>query len=111
MVIDKPSDVLDLSQISKTLCETVDDDDSCEIAVELQNQMDIEIDIAITLMSQHTILEIKDGIWQSFPLNSVATSAHFYFHPRNMDRDIGLMFKTTDPGIRLKYRLFYASRT
>ena len=73
--------------------------------------MDIEVDIAITLMSQHTILEIKDGIWQSFPLNTVAKSAHFYFHPRDKDHDIGLMFKTTDPSIRLKYRLFYASET
>lgn len=73
--------------------------------------MDIEVDIAITLMSQHTILEIKDGIWQSFPLNSVAKSSHFYFHPRNHDHDISLMFKTTDPAIRLKYRLFYAEAT
>jgi hypothetical protein len=45
--------------------------------------MGIEVDIAITLMSQHTILELKDGIWQSFSTNSIAKTAHFYFHPRN----------------------------
>lgn len=71
--------------------------------------MNIEIDIAITLMSQHTILELKDGIWQSFPLNSIAKTSHFYFHPRHKDADIALMYKTTDPNLWLKYRLFYAS--
>lgn len=73
--------------------------------------MDIEVDIAITLMSMHSILEVKDGIWQSFPLNAIAKTAHFYFHPRNKDQDIGIMFKTTDQAIRLKYRLFYASQS
>lgn len=33
MVIDKPSDVLDLSEVSKTLCADIDDGDNCEIAV------------------------------------------------------------------------------
>lgn len=75
----------------------------------LTNKMDREIDIAITLMEHHTILELKDGIWQSFSLNNIAKSSHFYFFPRNINDDVGIMFKTTDPAIRLKYRLFYSS--
>jgi hypothetical protein len=50
--------------------------------------MDIEIDIAITLMSHHTILETKDGIWQSFSTNAISKTAHFYFFPRNKKNDV-----------------------
>lgn len=59
-------------------------------------------------MTRHTILELKDGLWQSYSLNSIAKTAHFYFFPRNKNQDIGIMYKTTNPAIRLKYRLFYA---
>lgn len=52
---------------------------------------------------------MKDGVWQSFSLNKVAKTTHFYFLPRNKDHDIALMFKTTDPNLRMKYRLFYSA--
>jgi hypothetical protein len=51
--------------------------------MELENKMDMVVDISITLMSYHTILELKDGIWQNYGLNSIAKSIHFYFFPRN----------------------------
>lgn len=71
--------------------------------------MDLELDIAITLLSRHNIIEMKDGLWQSYSLNVIAKSAHFYFTPRNKNNDVGINFKTTDPAVRLKYRLFYAN--
>lgn len=69
LVIDKSSDVLNLNDVAKQLCQSVDDDDICEIMMDLQNQMEIEIDVAITLMSRNTILELKDGLWQSYSVN------------------------------------------
>lgn len=76
--------------------------------MDLQNQMDMEIDVAITLMSRNTILELKDGLWQSYSVNEIAKTTHFYFNPRNYKTDVAINFKTTNPAIRLKYRLFYA---
>lgn len=70
--------------------------------------MEVEVDVIITLMTKHNILELKDGLWLSYGLNEIATSAHFYFRPRNIENDVGINFKTSDPSIRLKYRLFDA---
>lgn len=73
----------------------------------LQNSMDIQIDIAITLMESHSIIQLKDGLWQSFSLNNVAKTTHFYFSPKQKKNDIQILFKTTDPALRISYRLFY----
>ena len=69
--------------------------------------MDYEIDIALTLMTRHAVIQMQDGVWQSFGLNSVAKTAHFFFEPRNKEDDISLFYKSTDQNIRLKYRMFY----
>jgi len=42
-------------------------------------------------------------------LNNVAKTTHFYFVPRNRNDDINILYKTTDPSIRLKYRMFYGA--
>ena len=69
--------------------------------------MDMEVDIAITLMSRDAVVELKDGIWQGFDMNSVAKTAHFFFYPHSRNEDITLFYKTQDQKVRLKYRLFY----
>ena len=99
---------MDLSQVSEDLCtQEGEEDTNCEVFIILQNKMEMEIDIALTLMSRHSVIELKDGVWQSFDLNSIAKTAHFYFYPRNMNDDISLLYKTDDQSMRLKYRMFY----
>ena len=71
--------------------------------------MDIEVDIAITLMSRHAVIELKDGIWQGFDMNSVAKTAHFFFYPQNQKEDINIFYKTEEQQVRLKYKMFYGN--
>lgn len=32
-----------------------------------------------------SIIELKDGIWQSYLENTIASSANFYFNPKHHD--------------------------
>lgn len=68
--------------------------------------MEIEIDIAITLMTRHSLIELQEGIWQTFSLNSVAESSHFYFMPEHKDQSINIIYKSTEFDLRLSYKIF-----
>lgn len=70
--------------------------------------MDMQIDISTTLMAKHSIIEIKDGLWQTFALNSVAESSYFYFYPHHEDKDINVIYKSSEINLRITYRLFLA---
>lgn len=37
----------------------------------------------------------------------MAKSAHFFFYPHNPKEDINLLYKSADPNVRLRYRMFY----
>lgn len=83
MIIDKASDVLDLSQVSDSLCiKSGEGDSNCELFMRLLNPTDQEIDIAITLLTRGAIMQMHSGVWQSYNLNTIAKSAHFYFEPK-----------------------------
>lgn len=45
--------------------------------------MDSEIDLTINLMVKGSIIELKDGLWQSYAENAIATSSNFYFYPKH----------------------------
>ena len=34
-------------------------------------------------MVKNSIIELKDGIWQSYAENTIATSSNFYFYPKH----------------------------
>lgn len=49
--------MLDLSTVSKDLCSGKGQaEDNCEVFLVLQNAMDMEVDIAITLMTHHSVV-------------------------------------------------------
>ena len=56
----------------------------------------MEIDISLTLMSKHSIIELKEGIWETYALNSVASSSYFYFFPKHKENDISIIYKNSD---------------
>jgi hypothetical protein len=55
MLIDKESDYLDLREVSMALCEE-EGVLSCEIFLRITNQMDVEIDISVTLLMKNAIV-------------------------------------------------------
>jgi hypothetical protein len=64
-VIDKASDVLQLKDVSEALCKS-EGAEQCEIFVKIINTMDSEVDLTLNLMVKNSIIELKDGIWQSY---------------------------------------------
>ena len=40
--------------------------ENCELYVRMKNNMAVEIDITLTLMIKDSIIELKDGVWNSF---------------------------------------------
>ena len=68
--------------------------------------MDMQIDITVTLMTKHSVIELKDGLWQTFALNSVASTSHFYFFPQHQDKDVTIIYKNSDTDLRITYRVF-----
>ena len=106
-VIDNLADHLDLKDVSEQLCEK-GGDEYCEIFIKITNSLDMEIDITLTLMLEHSIIELKDGVWQSFPVNKISTSSHFYFFPRHQNQSVDLAYKSTYNDLRIVYTLWKA---
>ncbi len=79
--------MLQLKDVSKELCEK-QGEDSCEIFIRITNSMDAEIDLTVNLMVKNSIIELKDGIWQSYAENSIATSSNFYFYPSHENKSV-----------------------
>lgn len=57
--------------------------------------MPVEIDITITLIVRNSIIELKDGIWQSYSENSLINTAHFYFYPKHQDKNVVLLYQSS----------------
>jgi hypothetical protein len=40
--------------------------ENCELFLRLENKMDIELDITLNLMMRDSIIELQDGVWNSY---------------------------------------------
>ena len=105
--IDRPSDFLDLRMVASALC-TKTGEDSCEIFMMLKNQMEVQVDVTITLMMRNAVIELKDGIWQSYQEGTIASDAKFYFYPKHIDKNVVLLYSTPMEDLRIAYSLWKA---
>jgi hypothetical protein len=62
-------------------------------------------------MIQDSIVELKDGIWQSFSLTVTTSSTHFYFVPKHQNKSITILYNTTYQRLRLSYKLWKNKET
>jgi hypothetical protein len=63
--LEAESEVVDLKEAASELCKD-QMAENCELFVRLRNKMGVELDITLTLMMRDSIIELKDGIWNSF---------------------------------------------
>ena len=70
----------------------------------LENLEKAEVDITLTHLVQDSIIELKDGIWQSFPLSVTTSSTHFYFAPKHQNKSITVLYNTTYFRLQLSYK-------
>ena len=57
--------------------------------------MDYQIEINLVLMTKHSVIEMRDGLWQTFYHNAIAETSHFYFFPRYEENDINIIYKSS----------------
>jgi len=57
---------------------------------------------------ENSVIEMKDGLWQSYPLNVITSSSHFYFFPRHADKSVNIVYRSTFTDLRIAYSLWKA---
>ena len=65
--IDRQTDVISVSLVTQKLCGQQIKD--CEIFVRIWNKMEVEADVTLTLMVRDVVIELKDGVWQTYDIN------------------------------------------
>lgn len=69
--------------------------------------MSIPVDFSLTLLSRNAVIELKDGIWQSFPSNyMMSTASSFYFYPRHNNSNILILYHAPMASTRVVYKLW-----
>lgn len=68
--------------------------------------MEVEADLTLTLLVEESVIELKDGIWQNYDINSASISAHFYFIPNHQNHSTTIFYKSTVVDLRIMYNLW-----
>ena len=101
--------MLSLEEIASELCKE-EGELSCEVFVTLSNAMDVEVDVVITLLVKNSVIELKEGIWQSFMANAIASTLHFYFMPKSFNHSISILHQSKLVDMSLNYTLWESDR-
>jgi hypothetical protein len=64
----------------------------------------------MTLLTQESVIELKDSIWQSYSLSLTTAFTHFYFHPKHKNKTINIIYNSTFKDLSLMYKVFDASK-
>jgi hypothetical protein len=62
-------------------------------------------------MVRDVVVELKDGIWQTYDINEAASTAHFYFLPKHQQHSITIFYHSYDIDLRLSYILWKTDDT
>ncbi len=60
----------------------------------------------MTLLTKDSVMELKDGICQTFQLDNLLIKTHFYFLPVHDLNPVKIFFKSTDTNIFLSAVLY-----
>jgi hypothetical protein len=55
---------------------------------------------------RYSIIELKDGLWQSYLEATIAKDAYFYFYPKHIDKNVVILYSTIMEDLRLAYTLW-----
>jgi len=97
--------VLDIGLTCSKLCRQ-NEGENCELFLRIDNQMEVEADVTITLLVENSIIELKDGIWQSYKVNVASTSSHFYFLPKHQNHSATIFYKPSVVDLRIVYNVW-----
>ncbi len=57
-------------------------------------------------MTRYSIIELKDGLWESYQESTIASSAQFYFYPKHYDKNVIIIYSTVMQDLKLAYSLW-----
>lgn len=103
--IDSTEDVLDLKDVSQELCKD-EMAENCELFVRMENKMGIELDVTLTLMIKDSIIELKDGVWNSFKETEVSKTSHFYFLPKHPNKSVTILYRADYVDLKIMYTIW-----
>jgi hypothetical protein len=85
-------------------------DIQCEIFMRMVNAMKIEVDVTITLLVKDSVIELKDGLWQTYAINTIAKSSHFYFLPQTKNISINILYKSSLVDVGISYTIWKSDK-
>ena len=68
--------------------------------------MKVELDLTLTLLVKDSVIELKDGIWQTYQSGTIADTAHFFYLPKSEDTSVSIMYKSNLVTMGLAYTLW-----
>ena len=57
---------------------------------------------------EEAIIELKDGVWQSFDINVASITSHFYFIPNHPDHSTTIYYKSTIVDLKILYTIWHS---
>ena len=68
--------------------------------------MKIELDLTLTLLVKDSVIEVKDGIWQTFKTGTIAETSHFFYLPKSENASISIMYRSSLVTMGIAYTLW-----
>ena len=62
-------------------------------------------------MVRDVVVELKDGLWQTYDINEAASTAHFYFLPKHQQHSVTIFYHSGAVDLRLAYSLWKSDDT
>ena len=66
----------------------------------------MEIDMTITLIVKDSVIELKDGLWQSYSINEIAQTSHFFFMPKNEKKSVSIVYRSSFVDLGVVYNIW-----
>lgn len=57
-------------------------------------------------MTRNAFIQLKDGIWQSYPESSMISFTRFYFYPKHIDKNVLILYHSSITGLKMTYNLW-----
>lgn len=57
-----------------------------------------------------SVIELKDGIWQTYAINTIAKTSHFYFMPKSKNSSINIMYKSSLVDVGISYTVWKSDK-
>ena len=73
--------------------------------------MGVEIDITLTLMIKDSVIELKDGVWNSFKETEITKTSHFYFMPKHLNKSVTILYKADMVDLKVMYTIWKTDDT